>query len=183
MSRFFVTDAPVPVYEFDPSEVLSDKAPNVVWIKARMDMATRGAVSSELVRLDKDSKELEARLGDQELALLIHNIVRWEGPDFVDEQGRPIPCTPDNIRKLDGGDPFIAEVLEEIARRNPIRKSPKKEPATPSTSMSAGVAGGTERQTSPTNGDAPSLSLQLATGRSNSTLQNAITGRLSKSAD
>lgn len=175
MSRYFVNDPPVPVYEFNPSEVVSDTPPNVIWIKARMDVATQAKVTSELFTMDKTSKDLEARLGENQVALLVHNIVKWEGPDLS-----AIPCTPDVIRTLDPNEPHIAAVLEEIAQRNKKRESPKKESATTAGSTSAGVAhsSGKTREIS---GDTESVSLQLATGKSNSTLQRSLAGHLAKS--
>jgi len=179
MSRFFVPAPPVPIYEFDQNEVVSDKPPNVVWIRARMDAATRGKVSGELVKLGESGQGIEGHLGDGEVALLIHNIVRWEGPDFVDEMGRPVPCTAEQIRKLDTRDPFIAEVLSQIGERNRPRTSPNPKSATASGSTSAGDPDSMPSQVS----ENESLSLQLATGRSRSTLRSAMDGRLNRSDD
>jgi hypothetical protein len=177
MSRFFVTDPPVAIYEFNPAEVVSDKAPNIIWIRARMDVQTRGKVSSELVKIGKNGEGIEGHLGDNEMALLLHNIVRWEGPDFVDEAtGQPVPCTPERIRTLDTADPFIARVVDEIGERNQKRKSPNPKSVTASGSMSAGEAGSTAPHPQ-------SVSLQLATSPSRSSLRSALDGHLSRSDD
>lgn len=120
MTRYFVSSDPVPVYEFDATA--SEGAPNVIWIKPRMDMATKGAVQSDLVTLGADGQTAEFRLGANETALLVHNIVRWSGPDLDG-----VPCDAEHIRRLDPTEPHIARVLEEIARRNkkPVSPNPK----------------------------------------------------------
>jgi len=171
MSRYFVTDAPAPVYEFDPAEVISDTPPNVIWIKAKMDVATDARVKNELVKMAGDNKTMEMHLGENQLALLIHNIVKWEGPDLGD-----IPCTPEQIRKLDPTEPHIALVLEEIARRNVRKESPlPKSPTEP------GFATNGSHDGSPQN--APGLSLQLATGIPRSDSRSGLLGHLRKSED
>lgn len=175
MSRLFVTDQPVAVWEFDPAEVISETPPSVVYIRARMDYATDAKVKSELFTLGKDSATVEARLGENTLALLKHNIVRWEGPLFVDDAGRPISCTPENIGKIDPQDPFIARVAEEIARRNARKAGPSPKSATASTSESAGVPASNQNN--------ESISVQLATGTSRSPLLSAINGRPNRSDD
>lgn len=191
-SRLFVTDPPVPVYEFDPAQVISTTPPSVIYIRARMDVETSGKVSSELVKLG-DDRAIESHLGANQTALLVHNIVRWEGPLFLetdadnqpllDGQGRTIPirCTPENIRKLDPNDPFIADVLEEIARRNRKRESPKGASATTNGATSAGVGDSIASPPNPANND--SVSLQLATGRSRSSLLTAVAGHRNRSDD
>lgn len=171
MSRYFVNDPPVAVPEFDPSAVISDVRPNVIYIRARMDVATDAKVKSELFRLGKDSASVEAHLGANQMALLVHNIVRWEGPDLDG-----VPCTPETIRTLDPTEPHLALVLEAIAERNKRPAGPSPKSATASTSASAGG-----RDSRPS--QEPGISMQLATGMSRSPLQSAITGRLSRSDD
>ena len=56
MSRFHVDpNETIDVYEFDPAETIADSAPNVITIRARMDVATAGRVSSELMQLGADN--------------------------------------------------------------------------------------------------------------------------------
>ena len=184
-ARFFVTDAPVCIEEFNPNEVVSETEPNRIWILARMNVETAGKVGSELLKLDQEGKT-ELHAGANQTALLIHNVVRWEGPDFEmldeadqpmkDASGRPIyvPCTPENIRQLDHRDPFIERVLDEISERNQKRTSPKA--GAPTTNGSTiDIVPDSDRS------NEPSVSLQLATGISRSPLQSAITGRLNRS--
>ena len=172
MSRYFVTDAPVPVAEFGP-DVVSDAPPNVIYIKARMDVETKGKVTSEMVTLGSDQKSLEFRAGANETALLVHNIVRWEGPDFAG-----VACTAENIRRLDPTEPHIARVLEEIAARNKAKESPNPKSPAASISMNAGAHGSNASQAA-----TASQAQQLATGTLRSPLQSALDGRLKSSGD
>jgi hypothetical protein len=138
LSRFHIDpNERVDIIEFDPGEILSDAAPNVITIRARMSVDIAGRVSSELARMGADNKA-EIRLGEHTTALLLHNILGWRGPDF-DE----LPCTPDNIRALPAAnsDPFIEKVVNAIGERNQRRESPNaRSAAMPPTSASAGVA-------------------------------------------
>jgi hypothetical protein len=136
MSKRFHVDPNegAPIYEFDPEDVISDTPPNIIVIRARMTVEIAGKVGSELIKLGTDNKT-ESHFGAHTGALLLHNILSWSGPDFDD-----LPCTPANIRALPSSesDPFIAKVVEEIARRNKPPKAPEAS-ATDSTSASAGA--------------------------------------------
>jgi len=171
MSRYFVTDPPVPVMEFDPSEVISDTPPNVIYIKAKMDLATDARVKSELTKIGDDRKTMELHLGENQLALLIHNIVRWEGPDLSS-----IPCTPDNIRTMNPTEPHLEKVLEEIAERNKRKAAPNPKPPT-----EPGFATNGSHDASPPS--AAGISLQLATGTPRSPLLRALDGHQRPSDD
>lgn len=178
MSRYFVNDEPVPILEFDGEQLDADGRavqPNVIWIKAKMDVETRGKVSSELVTAGADNTP-EMRLGMNQTALLIHNIVRWTGPDL----GR-VPCIPANIRKLDPTEPHIEKVLSAIGERNKPRPSPDPKSAAGANTSTNGTA----------HGSAPALrAIDLASHRGRSAtstprspLQSALDGHLSKSDD
>jgi hypothetical protein len=136
MSRFHIDpNERVDIIEFEPGEILSDAAPNVITIRARMSVDIAGRVSSELARMGADNKA-EIRLGEHTTALLLHNIVGWHGPDFDD-----LPCTPENIRALPAAssDPFIEKVVNAIGERNRRRESPNaRSAAIVPTSVSAG---------------------------------------------
>ena len=125
MSRFFVEASErEPIYEFDPNEVISDQPPNVIWIRPRMSIGVRSKAQSAAYNLTKGG-EIEADFSKNMMAVAQFNILDWDGPDFVDEKtGKKRPCTPENIARLPGGDPFIARVLDEIAKRNAPAKSP-----------------------------------------------------------
>lgn len=172
MSKRFHVDPSerVDIYEFDPAEVLSETPPNVITIRARMDVATAGKVKSELVKLGADNSP-EAHLGEHAGALLLHNILAWRGPDFDD-----LPCTPANIRALPSieSDPFIEKVVNEIGARNVRRASPNgKSPTAP------GYATNGLTDASPQN--APGLSLQLATSTLKSGSRSVLAGHLRRS--
>lgn len=169
MSRYFVTDPPVPVPEFDASAVISDGVPNVIYIKAKMDVATDAKVKSELVKMAGDNKTMEMHLGENQLALLIHNIVRWEGPDLSS-----VPCTPESIRKLDPTEPHIVLVLDEIAKRNARKVAPN-----PKSPTASGLETNGSADASPQN--AGGISLQLATATPRSDSRSALVGRLHRS--
>lgn len=169
MSRYFVdADAvPIPEWDDDPT-IISDRLPNVIYIRSKMSVGVKAKITSEMFSWNATSKELESRFGENETALLIHNIVRWTGPDFDG-----VPCTRDNIIRLDPTEPHIVAVSEAIAERNAPPKSPAAS-ATPSISTNAG----------PTDSITPApdrLTLQLATGGSQSPLQSAITGHRDRS--
>lgn len=170
MSRFFVDDAPVPVSEFDPAEVISDRAPNVIWIRPKMSVEVKGKVVSETTMIGRDGRSLEFRAGAQEVGLLIHNIIRWEGPDLGG-----VPCTPDNIRRLDSSEPLIVKVLQEIARRNPVRASGNA--ATASRSPAAGGSAG-----DPTSADT-ALPDPSGSGTRRSSWQSALDGYQARLAE
>lgn len=177
MSRYFVNDPPVAIPEFEAGSVLGadgqPQRPNVIYIKSRMDVETRGKVRNELYGLAPDGKTPELRAGLNDMALLLYNIVRWEGPDLGQ-----ISCSPANIRKLDPNEPHIAQVLEEIARRNAPRTAP--DPKSPAGSGSSSDGSLDLRMSAPAS---ESVSLQLATMTPRSTLRSALDGRLNKSAD
>lgn len=169
MSRYFVTDSPVAIPEWDDDPaIISTTKPNVIYIKSKMDVATKAKVTSEMFTVGKDS-QLEARLGANELALLIHNIVKWDGPDFDG-----VPCTPDRIRTLDPTEPHIAKVLEVIAERNKPPKSPKAE---------AGISNSTSNGDTGSTIPPQSVSLQLATGVPRSPLLRSLDGHRNRSDD
>lgn len=138
MKRFHVDpNETVDIFEFDPDETLSDAAPNVITIRARMTVEIAGRVSSEMMQLGADNKP-ELHVGAHIGALLLHNILSWRGPDFDD-----LPCTPANIRALPSpeSDPFIEKVANAIGERNRKRQSPNpKSPAMPDTFGSAGAS-------------------------------------------
>lgn len=101
---FIDPKARVPVFLEEDSE-------NIIYVKAKMDLATKTAAEVALLRINTGSARL-ARAAEQ-LALLQVNIVDWEGPAF---EGRP--ATVPNINQLDPDWPLVAKVLDEIGRLN-----------------------------------------------------------------
>jgi len=174
MSKRFHVDPSerVDVFEFDPGEVISDTPPNVITIRARMDVATAGKVSSELMKLGVDNKP-ELYVGEHVGALLLHNILGWRGPDFDD-----LPCTPANIRALPSpdSDPFIEKVANEIGERNKKRESPNGRSPTASGFATNGSPGASPQS-------APAIFHPSEDSISKSPLLRALDGRPSKSDD
>jgi hypothetical protein len=129
----------------NPRERVSveDEAGNVVWIRAKMDYATKSKVQDALASMRSDTSDgpdeagFDLHLGRQNLVLLLNNVVGWEGPDFTDERGRPIPCTPTNIKALDPDEPLVDRVLSEIQQRNMRPESPLPKSHTTDGSTSA----------------------------------------------
>jgi len=119
-------------------EVSDDKG-NVIVIKATMDFADSAKVEAALIQLklkatSGKNRQVQVRPADgnqgemeidatvtysmRQRAILEVCIKRWEGPDFTDDNGRPIPCTAKNIRLLNPNEPLIEKVLEVIDEQN-----------------------------------------------------------------
>ena len=100
---------------------------DTIYIRAKMSVLVRGLVNDELVAKGLGSREeMSARgIGSYRMALLVHNIVAWEGPGFVGESGKPIACTRANIERLDPNDPLIERVWDEITERNAPPEAPE----------------------------------------------------------
>jgi len=123
---------------------VSDEQGNVIYVREKMDVKTKGLVSDALASLSSDvmdgsgEGDIALRLGSHNCVLLVHNIVAWEGPAFVDARGRAIPCTREWIERLDPDEPLVDKVLGEINTRNVRPESPDPNSPTPGGSMNAG---------------------------------------------
>lgn len=105
-----IKDAKVPVQD--------DKG-NVITIRAKMNMQVKALVQDAAYKATFDGRAPTATIGAYRVALLEHNILGWNGPDFTDpETGKVYPCTAESIHQLDDDEPLIAKVLEEIGKRN-----------------------------------------------------------------
>lgn len=123
MAKRFVDQDRVPVFlESDPE--------NIIYIRPRMDIGTKGLVQSSMLGINMQASQmtgiansgqsLRIDVGAHNVALLIHNIVGWSGPDF-----NGTLCLPENIKKLDDDDELVDKVLAEINERNrPRAKDP-----------------------------------------------------------
>jgi hypothetical protein len=102
---------------------------NTIYIKARMDIDTRAAVQNEVRAAENEVTEetVVSHIGSYRRAMLLHNIVAWEGPAFAG-----IPCTRENIGRLDPQEPLIVKVAQEIGRQNAPREAPDPNAVTPS---------------------------------------------------
>lgn len=129
----------------DPNErvPVSDEQGNVIYIRPKMDLATRTAALDELLEVDGRDPQNPAlrtvRVGMYNLILLRHNILAWEGPAFRYSDGRAIPCTPETIGQLDPDEPLVQRVLAEIDRRN--RRPTSPDPKSPTGPGSTGGGG------------------------------------------
>lgn len=133
---------------------------SAIWTPAEMGAMKRAAVMDATIRLGRSMQDLgdgegamaSAGLdmafhqGAYQMALLRHNILRWQGAKFQDDNGGPIQLTQANIDRLNAHDPLIQRALQSIGRRNPLngRASPDpKSPAGAATSSSAGGSSST----------------------------------------
>jgi hypothetical protein len=110
----FISDERVPI---------ADDQGNTVYIRSKMGRAVFNAVLGDAMQMEAGQKDAKMNIGEYLTSLLVHNIVAWEGPAFTDERGKPIPCTAENIGKLDVDEPLIDRVAEEIAQRNPRKQA------------------------------------------------------------
>jgi len=110
---------------------------HTIYIRAKMDTKTKAAVQDEMrARGMGEDEEVEVSgIGSYRLALLTHNIVAWEGPQFSGAK-----CTKENINKLDPDEPLIELVAEEIGKRNAPKESPDPNGVTPTGSTIDGEA-------------------------------------------
>jgi len=110
---------------------------NTIYIRAKMDGRTKAAVQDEMrargFRSD-DNVEISG-IGSYRLALLVHNVVAWEGPAFAG-----VPCKRANIELLDPDEPLVELVAEEIGKRNAPKESPDPNSPTPTGSTTDGEA-------------------------------------------
>ena len=98
---------------------------NTIHIKAKMDAGTRAAVQDEIRARGLGDGDGELRgIGSYRMTLMVHNIMGWEGPEFLDEKGKPVPCTRANIQRLDPTEPLFEAVGARIGELNEDRKSP-----------------------------------------------------------
>jgi hypothetical protein len=105
----------MPMFVNDDRVTLHDDAGNSIIIRAKMNMKIAAAVQDELFLIRQEGTEQVTRFtnGAREMVLLKKNVLSWSGPDFDG-----VPCTPENIERLDPFEPFIVRVLEEIGSRN-----------------------------------------------------------------
>lgn len=181
MSKRFHVDPNerVSVYEFDTT---IDGAPmNCMVIRARMNVEIAGRVQSEMARRNA-ANQTEGYVGVVSIALLLHNVLAWSGPDFDD-----LPCTPENICALPPPelDPFIEKVINTIGALNNRPKGPNPKPLAGSTSEKNGAAGlkANVNGSADSNAPQPSPRVPLETMTQRSPLRSALDGRRSRSED
>lgn len=171
MSRLFVDKQRVAVYERDDLSS-TDPQQNVCYIKARMNWKESSAYKDALWSLDSGGSQ--AHIGAAETAAMQINVVGWDGPDFRDERGVILPCTPEQIAEMDPTEPFWQKVLGEINTRN----RPRSTEATDTKKAAASTGDGDEPLTVEVNsaGHAEVLTLR-------SDARNGTDGRRMKSVN
>lgn len=96
---------------------------DVIFIRAKMDYGTTqrviGAATKVMVQSGRrktartKAKDMAMDVGAFQVALLVLNVLDWQGPSFVG-----VPCVPTNIERLDPSEPLVQRVLTEIGERN-----------------------------------------------------------------
>lgn len=117
--------------------VPDESGENIIYIRAgKMPWGIKNKVQSAAVQIsvgmDGDGTQTRVTVAAYQYALMLHNIIRWEGPALKD-----FKLTQAGLDTLDAdhGD----AVLAEIQRQNPARTSPNPKSPTSSTSTSAGA--------------------------------------------
>ena len=123
----------MPMFVDPNAKVAVTLGENTVYIKAKMSAGTKALLEDEIktsgsVRRKEGEETVDeaavSGFGSYGMLLRIHNIVAWEGPDFVDADGKPIPCTRANIMRMDPTDPLYDLVGERIGELNKKQESP-----------------------------------------------------------
>lgn len=108
----------------DTSKVEVRDGDNVIWIRRRMDFGTKCRVEDTLTQMalkNGQPGDIRFTMGAQKLALAVHNVVGWDGPDFLDPTTkRPVACTPENIEKLDPNYPLLVKAQARITELNTV---------------------------------------------------------------
>jgi len=93
-----------------------------VTIRAKMDFKTTAKVQNDMLNISlADGGEMKASgILAQKLSLLKHNILSWDGPMFINDDGKPVKFAPEVLDSLDpvGSDDFITLVYDTIAKLN-----------------------------------------------------------------
>lgn len=133
-----------------PVRVEGDDTGDTIYILPKMPFGTKQRALSALSHIGTDGTSegtgIDIDLGAYNIALMKLNIVGWEGPSFAG-----VACTPENIEQLDPDEPLVVRVLEEIGRRNPVRRDAESPnapaPAGDTSSTAKGRANGRENGT------------------------------------
>lgn len=116
----------------DTSKIEITDGTNTFYIKRRMDFGTRCRVEDTMTQMAMKNGAVESiqlTIGAQKLALAIHNIVGWKGPDFAG-----VACTPENIERLDPDYPLLLQAQERITALN----VPHRDAVDPNSSTTTG---------------------------------------------
>lgn len=104
---------------------------NIIFIRPKMDYGTRQRVLGSAAKLVQvtagnrkqrraaavkkrgDTNDVQFDIGAYQIALLVHNILDWQGPAFAG-----YACLAANIETLNPDEPLVQRALQEISDRN-----------------------------------------------------------------
>lgn len=93
-----------------------------VTIRAKMDFKTTAKVQNDMLNISlADGGEMKASgILAQKLSLLKHNILSWDGPMFINDEGKPVKFAPEVLDSLDPveSEGFITLLFDTIAKLN-----------------------------------------------------------------
>lgn len=93
-----------------------------VTIRAKMDFKTTAKVQNDMLNISlADGGEMKASgILAQKLSLLKHNILSWDGPMFIGDDGKAVKFTPEVLDSLDPveSEGFITLLFDTIAKLN-----------------------------------------------------------------
>ena len=127
-------------------EVWDDARENVIYVYRRMSFGIKCRVEDTLTQMalvNGRTGDIRFTVGAQRLALAVHNIVGWSGPDFVDPTTRrDVPCTPEAVERLDPSYPLLVKAQQKITELNTDREQDDPNASTPG--LPSSTANGSE---------------------------------------
>ena len=103
----------------DETEAVSD-GQNSIHVRTRLGFGAYNEFMDEL-RSQVGAGSLLEHLGALNIALLAHCVAKWDGPAFQAD-GKAIPCTRENVLRLDPEDPLVNQAMEVIRVHNPLTR-------------------------------------------------------------
>lgn len=121
----------------EPIAIPDESGENIIYIRAgRMPWGIKNKVQSAAVQISAgmagDEPQTRITIAAYQAALLLHNIVRWEGPAL---KGFKLTAAGLDTLDADHGDAVLAAIQEQ----NPAKPSPNPKSPTSSTSINAGA--------------------------------------------
>jgi hypothetical protein len=92
---------------------------NIVYIWEELPHGPASKALAAIASVNVLTGEVKVDVGEYANALLVHSILRWEGPKFK-ENGKQLACTPENIARFDRSDPLYKKLAQEVTERNPL---------------------------------------------------------------
>lgn len=123
----------------DTSEVAVTDGDDTIYVRRKMGIGIASIVQDAIFKLSvRDGKlgDVRPSKAAYDLAMLQHNIVRWEGPGFANGNGKAKPVTPEAIAEIDQHDPLLRKALDRIVELN----APPEDAPDPKSSTSNGAS-------------------------------------------